>query len=237
MKTTLLLILLLQSTIIFSQDDLFPMKGDYIYYEFNEKTNNTDHCIAYYSDIIDSTHKHNNTSIEFMTNVLKKVSNMNELKFTLTGLKNVQVIFGIEPAELTDCTEEIKTPNGLKLTLPTGAMLLEDNLLFSLITSGKFKVYQQSIAATVKVKFISDNEYSLIFTNFKINYIGTKGSSAITEELDLEEVYKTLQEKGKQNDKMYDKAMETMKELDEIVKGCAKIYSEELKRTYQLDEL
>jgi hypothetical protein len=156
MKTTLLLILLLQSTIIFSQDDLFPMKGDYIYYEFNEKTNNTDHCIAYYSTSLDSTHKANPTAVEFMTNVTKKASNLNEMKLTLVGLKNTFVTLSIRPRMTGDCSGENKIPNGLMLKLPTGAMLLEDNLLFSLITSGKFKVYEQSISATVKVKFISD---------------------------------------------------------------------------------
>jgi hypothetical protein len=59
----------------------------------------------------------------------------------------------------------------------------------------------------------------------------------ITEEINLEEVYSALQEKGKLDGKIYDKCKTSLRELDNIIKSCAKIYSEELKRTYEIDEL
>ena len=237
MKKILLLLQLFQTSLLFAQVDLFPMKGDYIYYEFKEETKNTEHCIMHYSCMMDSTMKMNPSAMELMMNVLKKSQNMNEMKVTLVGLKNTTVNFAIQPTTNHSCTGEIKSPSGFYLTLPTGAQLLESNLLFSLFTVGKFKVSSQMITATIKVEFESNNKYSLIFTNFKIKYTGTQGSKVVIEELDLEEVYKTLQEKGKQDDKMYDKGLQTMKEIDEIIKSLANIYSKELKRTYEIDEL
>jgi hypothetical protein len=187
--------------------------------------------------MVDSTMKMNPVATELMQNVTKKCQNLNEMKVTLVGLKNTMVMMMVQPAMSYSCTGEIKSPNSFFLTLPVGAHLLEGNLLFSLFTIGKFKVSSQQITATVKLEFKSENEYSLIFTNFKIKYTGTQGTKVITEELDLEDVYKVLKEKGKQDDKMYTKSMESMKEIDEIIRGCAKIYQKELKRTYELDEL
>lgn len=237
MKKLLLITLTLVNLIGFAQDDLFPMKGSYIYYEFEEETDNTKHCIKHYLSGLDSTGQVNASAIEFKANVQKKCQNLNEIKSTLVGLKHTTVNMAIQLAVNYSCTGEIETPHGFYITLPTGAKLLENNLLFSLFTVGKFKVLSQNITAVVKVEFEADNKYSLIFTNFKIKYTGTKGTKYITEELDLEEVYSALQENGKQNGKMYDKSMKSMKEIDEIIKSCAKIFSKELKRTYEIDEL
>jgi hypothetical protein len=209
------------------QEVIFPMKGNFIYYSFEEVTNNKKHCIKYYC-----------SSIEFKNNVEKKCKNLNVTKFTLVGPKNTMVNFivPIHMASNTSCIDEFGSPSFF-LTLPTGDMLFESNLIFSLITVGKFKVSSQMITATVKLKFESENKYSLIFTNFKIKYTGTQGTKMVTEEINLEEVYSALKEKGKQDNKMYDKSIESMKELDNIIKNCAKIFSEELKRTYEIDEL
>jgi hypothetical protein len=220
------------------QEDFFSMKGSYIYYNFDEVTNNTKHCIMHYSSYMDSSGQINASSTELMVNVQKKCQNLNEIKLTLVGLKETMVNFMV-PTQMTanvSCTGEISSGTFF-LTLPTGAILLENNLLFSLFTAGKFKVSGQMITATVKVKFESKNKYSLIISNFKIKYIGTQGTKLITEEINLEEVYTALQEKGKLDGKMYDKCMTSMRELDKIIKSCAKIYSEELKRTYEIDEL
>jgi hypothetical protein len=64
MTKTLLLLLLFQTSLLFAQDDLFPIKGDYIYYEFEEETKNTEHCIMHYSCMIDSTMKSNPSTME-----------------------------------------------------------------------------------------------------------------------------------------------------------------------------
>lgn len=238
MKISLLLLNLVFAGSIFAQLDLFPMNGEYIYYEFAENTNNKEHCIRHYSCMTDSTMKMQNPSaMELMQNVRAKCRNLNEQKITLVGLKNTKVSMSIIPTNNYSCSGEIKTPDGFHAVLPVEAQLLESNLLFSLLTFGKFKVSSQMITATIKLEFKSNNEYSLIFTNFKINYTGTQGTKVVSEVIDLEEIYKTLQEKGKQNDKMYEKSMKTMQELDSIIKACAELYSKELKRTYELDEL
>ena len=36
---------------------------------------------------------------------------------------------------------------------------------------------------------------------------------------------------------MYDKGIESMIEIDKIVKECAKIFSQEFKRIYEIDDL
>lgn len=223
------------TTISYSQDDLFPMKGNYIYYDFEEETSNTKHCIKHYSSSLDSTGQINSSAGELALAVQQKCKNLNELKVTLVGLKNTQVMIRFTPSMTKGCTGEISTPTGLMLILPTGTQLLEDNLLFSLVTIGKFKVSSQSISATIKVVFKSNNKYSLTFSNFQITYSGTQGSKYVTEVVNLEDVYKSL--RSDPNNRMYDKGMKSMKEIDDLVRGCARIYSQELKRVYEIDEL
>lgn len=231
-RSVILAVLFVSPLIASSQDDLFPMKGNYIYYDFEEETNNTKHCIKYYSSALDSLGQPNTSASEFVIAVMKKCMNLNELKVTLGGLKNTDIKFMVNPSLSKDCAGEIKSPNAFTLKLPTGTQILEDNILFSLLTVGKFKVSGQSISATVKVVFKSGNKYSLVFTNFQITYFGTQGTKVVNETLNLEDVYKNLK-----NSRMYDKGKKSMQEIDELVKACAKIYSQELKRIYEIDEL
>lgn len=238
-KTNIMLFRLITLTVLFilpliasSQDDLFPMKGDYIYYDFEEQTHNTKHCIKYYSSVYDSLGQSNSSASEFVIAVMKKCMNLNELKVTFRGLKNTDIKFMINPSLTKDCIGELNSPNGFTLKLPTGTQILENNILFSLLTIGKFKVYGQLISATVKVVFKSDTKYSLVFTNFQITYYGTQGTKAVNETLNLEEVCKNLK-----NSRMYDKGKKSIQEIDKLVKACAKVYSQELKRIYEIDEL
>jgi hypothetical protein len=194
--------------------------------------------LKYYSSSVDSANQIIQGASELALTVRMKAQNLNEMKVTLVGLKNTLVTFAVNPSLtiMTGCTGEIKSPNGLLLSLPAGTQLLEESLLFSLVTIGKFKVSGQSISATVKVVFKSDNKYSLVFTNFQITYYGTQGTKVVTEMLNLEDVYKNLKN-GDPNSKMYDRGMKSMKEIDELVKACARIYSEQLKRVYETNEL
>lgn len=237
MKSTIILFLSLFSTTAFCQTDSLPMKGNYVYYEFNEKTSNTKHCIAYYSTATDSTGAPNRSAVQFGANVSKKTLNLNKNQLSLTGLKNTTIMFTVPVGTSRKCKGEMNGAGSIMMTLPTGGSLLEYNFLYSLFTIGKFKVSSQVISATVNIKFISDNEYTLVFTNFVITYAGHKGGEFVQEVLNIEDIYKSLQTDGKQDGKMYDKAMESITDLDTIVKALAKIYSEELKRTYELDEL
>ena len=231
MKILFLFILIFN--ISFSQDTIFPFKGKYIFYSYEEKAENVKHCLKYYLSSLDSLNQNNGSSTELMLSLKNKSRNLNSIS------KGKQVIFDVNPilTNWTGCVGEVKNANGLLITLPTGTQWLEENLLFSLLTVGKFKISSQSITATVKVSFTSRNTYNLSFSNFKITYGGIKGSEYITQELNLEDVYSNIKNNKGQNDKMYDKGIESMIEIDKIVKECAKIFSQEFKRIYEIDDL
>lgn len=242
MKSITLITFSLISLFVFSQDDIFPMKGSYIYYSFKEETSNTKHCLGHYFSYVDESGNTNPSAMELNSAVLKKGTNLNENRLSLSGLnnRNTSVTFTVPFTNTFSCTDDKKAPVGLNLKLPSGVRLLEKNILFSLLTSKNLKITAQWITATVKIEFESTNKYNLIFTNFTVHYQGTQGPlnmKLATEELDLEDIYNTLNSKGKQNGKMYDKSMETMREVDRLVNACAEIFSKELKRTYEVDEL
>lgn len=226
------------SSHVFSQQNIFPIKGDYIYYEFSEQTNNSRYCLTHYSSMLDSNGQHNPSAMNFMTNVTSKCQNINNTEIKLTGLKNTLVTFFVQASASLphSCGGEIGTPSSLTMILPTAASLLEGNLLFSLFTSGKFKVSSQIITASTKVKFDSWNKYTLIFYNIRVKYFGTKGNKAVSEEINMEDLY-SLTQKNESSNRMYNKGITTMVEVDRIIRACAKTYSEELKRVYELDEL
>jgi hypothetical protein len=240
MKKIVLISIFICSFYLSAQNEIFPMKGDYIYYKFSEKTDNKKNCIRLYSSLINSKGEYNTSAEEFLSNVSEKCLNLNSMKFTLIGVKNTQVSFipPIAHDSYFSCTGDIKSEGeAFTLSLPLEIQFLEQNLLFKLLNSDKFKVSSQEITASLKLEFDSENSYSLIFTNFKIIYGGMQGNTSKNEVLNLETILNTLQEKGNLDDKMYANEMQSIQELDKIIKQCAKIYSDELKRTYEIDEL
>ena len=163
---------------------------------------------------------------------------MNEAKVTLGGIKDTRVTFAPGFAlynKKGSCSGEHKLAKSLRITLPVKTKLLESSVLFSLMTSGKFKVSSQFVTATLIVKFIDKNNYEIIFTNFTVNYTGMKGVRVITEEIDLEDIQKSIMANDKS--KMYAKSKQSIEDIDAIVNACAKLYSKELKKAYELDEL
>ena len=220
-----------------SAQDILPMKSDVVYYSFKHTTENTKKCMKDYV-LYNMNGEGMGTTAEVAQNVQKKASNMNELKVTLGGIKNTVVTFAPGTGVNSDpesCSGEHKLPNSLQLTLPVKTQLLESNLLFSLMTSGKFKVSGQMVTATLKVRFTDKNNYEIIFTNFIITYTGIKGTSLITESIDLGEVQKKIS--SGDNAKMYDNSKKSLEDIDAIVKACAELYAKELKKAYELDEL
>ena len=244
MKIISTLALMIAMVSAYGQDTLsgFPMKGSYIYYQFDESTANKKYCIKHYSNQYENGQM-NTSASEFAQNVQKKAQNLDKLKlnlFSTTGVSKTTVTFLIYSSQVNSdsCVGEVSMPLALQLTIPVQNQLFEDVVIFALCTSGKFKISGQMITATVKVKFKDKNNYSLIFTNFKIVYMGMKGlNTMIKEELSLEDIYNEIQKNGSQKDKMYTKGKNTMKEIDSFVKACAKIYQDELKRIYEIDEL
>jgi hypothetical protein len=222
---------------LYSQKDLFPMKGDFIYYEFKETTSNKNRCIKQYFCMYDSTETLAlfQPAYELQNNVKTKCRDLN--KYSISGQNPIVLFPALMGSKANDCLGEIPSPSSLCIILPGEVSFLESTLLGSLLNSNKLKVLSQQIKASIKIKFYSKNEYSISFTNFKITYSGKKGNEILNETLDLEAVYKTLLEKGKQSDKMYDRSLEAFTELDNMIKFIAKTYSDELKRIYQIDEL
>ena len=218
---------------LYSQKDLLPIKGDFIYYEFKEKTSNKKHFIKNYFVA-------GETAGNLSVNIQRRVMDLNKISIG-GGDPTVQ----FEPpigmpsydGKLLDCKEDIRSLEGLTVGLSSESSWLKNIFFLTRVNEDKLKVTGQAITAVVKLKFYSDNEYSLILTDFKIGYSGTKGKSIVTETLNLDDVYKSVQEKGKQDDKLYDRASESFVELDNMIKEISKIYSEELKRAIQLDEL
>jgi len=212
------------------------MKGDFIYYEFKETTNNKNRCIKQYFCSHDSTVEVFQPALDLKNNVELKCNDLN--KISIWGKETVVGFDAPLGSNVKDCLGDIPSPPGsINFILSGDVPFLESTLLGSLLNSNKFKVSAQMIVPTMKIKFYSKNEYSIVFTNFKITYAGTKGNEDLYETLDLETVYRTLLEKGKQNGKMYDNSLEAFRELDKMIKFIAKTYSDELKRIYQIDEL
>lgn len=233
----LLAFFVLSTFSLFAQEDLFPMKGDFIYYEFKETTSNKNRCIKQYFCMHDgNTVELFQPSTDLKNSIDTKCRELN--KYSISG-QNPEVEFESPLGDFVkDCIVDLNAPfSTLLIGFPAEVPFLEKTLLGSLLNSNKLKVISLGIIASMKIKFYSKNEYSIIFTNFKISYFGKKGNDILEETLDLETVYKTLLEKGKQNDKMYDRSLEAFTELDNMIKFIAKTYSDELKRIYQIDEL
>lgn len=242
MKTFYTFLLVISMISMFGQqsDFSFPMKGDYIYYQFDDTTQNSKYCIKHYSNYSENSQQ-NTTAIEFQQSILKKTQNLNELKLDVWGGDLNVTSVNFNPPMSTTVTDDQKcigecSGGSLIINLPVGNPILPEPLLFSLMTIGKFKIGGQLIQATVKIRFTGDNSYSLIFTKFSIKYSGTKGLSVVTEDVDLEKIYTTLQQ-NKKDDKMYAKSSKTLMEIDRIVKALAGIYQKELRKAYEVDEL
>lgn len=87
MKSITLITFSLISLFVFSQDDMFPMKGSYIYYSFNEETSNTKHCLGHDFSYVDESGNTNPSAMELNSAVLKKGTNLNENRLSLSGKK------------------------------------------------------------------------------------------------------------------------------------------------------
>lgn len=238
MKKIIVLVLLLAGTWVntFAQDLVeLPMKGKYIYYSFENIESNSKRCLRDYFLSVDPSGRLSTLSNSIILGIYQKVANLNKTTFSYVNIKNTNVILTFLPELNYSCEGEINFNVGV--FLPKGSMFFESNLLYSLITMNKFKVVSQSITLKGKLKFKSANEYNLIFTNFVINYAGMQGNTILNEVLNLEDVYAEIQKLGGQKNKMYDRGINTLKELDILIKKIAALISSEIIKTYEIDEL
>jgi hypothetical protein len=132
-------------------------------------------------------------------------------------------------------TPMVGNNGNLKLTLPTGASLLEGNLLFELITFKKFKIYSETVDATIKLELAENNSYTLTFTNFLITYSGTESGAFKTVTLDLEDVYNEIKQKQSLDGKMYDKSAKNLMEIDKFVHVVDELFYTELDKVIRMD--
>ncbi len=191
----------------------FPMKGEFIYYDLKHTTNNLNHDLIFYFDMDQS---------DFYNNFITKSFNLSTNAFSKGTQCNISPPFPREAGELN-------------INLPAGVALLDQNLLFALVTWKKFKVKETIVSAVVKLEVTSKNSYSLVFTNFLITYYGYEGAKWKSETLDLEVVIGELKQSGKLDGKMYDKTNKNMLEIHRIVKSIDELFETELLKAIKRD--
>ena len=194
---------------------VLPMKGDFIYYSLSHTMSNTNHDLTYYFTW-DST--------DFYKNFGSKSTG---LAFSFSAFKKQTQCFISIPM--------VGYNGNLKLTLPTGGSLLDGNLLFELITFKKFKIYSESVDATIKLELAENNSYTLIFTNFLITYSGMQDGAFKTVTLDLEDVYNEIKQKQSLDGKMYDKSAKNLMEIDKFVHIVDELFYAELDKVIRMD--
>ncbi len=195
----------------------FPMKGDFIYYDFKHTTNNLNHDLNFYF-VSEQSDFYNNFGRKAGNNLITNA-------FPRGSLCNISPPIPGAPGE----------PGGLEIHLPAGVAVLDQNLLFALVTWKKFKVKETLFSAKVKLVLNNKNSYSLIFTNFLITYYGWEGANFKSETLDLELVIGELKKSGKLEGKMYDKTNKNMLEIDRIVKSIDELFETELTKAIKMD--
>lgn len=194
---------------------VFPMKGDFINYSLSHTMSNTKQDLMYYLNF---------SNTDFYKNFITKSTS---LAFSFSAFKKQTQCFISLP---------IYGENGnLQLTLPTGVSLLEGNLLFKLITFKKFKIYGESVNATIKLELAENNSYTLIFTNFLITFSGMEGGAFKTVTLDLEDVYNEIKQKQSLDGKMYDKSAKNLMEIDKFVHIVDELFYTELDKVIRMD--
>jgi hypothetical protein len=194
---------------------VFPMKGDFIHYSLSHTMSNTKQDLMYYLNMSNS---------DFYKNF---------------GTKSISLAFSFSAfKKQTRCNISPPSAGGngnLKLTLPTGVSLLDGNLLFELITFKKFKIYGESVDATIKLELSENNSYTLIFTNFLITYNGKEGGAFKTVTLDLEDVYNEIKQKQSLDGKMYDRSAKNLMEIDKFVHIVDELFYTELDKVIRMD--
>lgn len=196
---------------------VFPMKGDFIYYSLSHTMSNTKHDLKYYF---------NRDNSNFYKNFMKKSAD-NALSGSFLNFKGY-TMFVMNPPVIGG--------NGwMKLTFQSGKHLVEDHLLFKLLTIKKFKVSSQDIEATLKLEFNGDSSYTLCFTNFVITYYGNEGGVFKRETIDLEAVYNEIKQKQSLDGKMYDKSAKNLIEIDKFVNEIDKLFYTELDKVIRMD--
>ena len=194
---------------------VFPMKGDFIHYSLSHTMSNTKHDLKYYF---------NRDNSNFYKNFMKKYSDNTYSGSFFKGY----TIFTINPPGIGGF-------GWMKLTFQTSKHLVEDRLLFNLLTIKKFKVLSQDFEAALKLEFYGDSSYTLCFTNFVITYYGNEGGVFKRETLDLEAVYNEIKQKQSLDGKMYDKSAKNLMEIDKYINEIDKLFYTELDKVIRMD--
>jgi hypothetical protein len=143
---------------------------------------------------------------------------------------------------LDDKGEITMTPGYLQIMLSPQSNFFDNSGLGLLLNMKKKKIVSHHIKADIILKVHSNNEYSLIFTNFKYHtqyikgggFSGEVGSDIINVE-ELLNVINDKENKYRKTEK--ETAQKYIEFIDKLTKGIAGVFQTELKRMYEIDEL
>jgi hypothetical protein len=218
-----------------------PIKGNYIFFDFREKTSNTKRPILDYFSVSD-----NKKGASLFQNCLPKY--MEFYKFSWNNnlfssrLKSDFTGILAQNCFLDHQGEIVMTPGYLQIMLSPQSNFLDNSGLGLLLNINKKKIVSHHIKADMILKVHSNNEYSLIFTNFKYHtqyirggaFSGEVGSDIINVE-ELLTIINDKENKYRKTEK--ETAQKYIEFIDKLTKGIASVFQAELKRMYEIDEL
>jgi len=224
-----------------SQVNSLPIKGNYIFFDFREKTSNTKRPILDYFSVSD-----NKKGASLFQNCLPKY--MEFYKFSWNNnlfssrLKSDFTGILAQNCFLDHQGEIVMTPGYLQIMLSPQSNFLDNSGLGLLLNINKKKIVSHHIKADMILKVHSNNEYSLIFTNFKYHtqyirggaFSGEVGSDIINVE-ELLTIINDKENKYRKTEK--ETAQKYIEFIDKLTKGIASVFQAELKRMYEIDEL
>jgi hypothetical protein len=238
-KKFLLIFILHSSLFLQGQQTILPMKGKYIFIEFREKTNNTKRPILDYFSVANE-----GKGNSLYQNCLPKY--MEFYKFSW----NTNIFSSKLKSDFTrimashcflDNNGEIHLPGYMQIMLSPQSNFLDNSGLGLLLNMSKKKIISHHINADMILEVHSNNEYSLIITNFKYftqyikgSFSGESGSNVINVE-ELINVVNDKENKYRKTEK--ETAQKYIEFIEKLTKGIAKVFQEELKRMYEIDEL
>jgi hypothetical protein len=239
MKSIIILITLFCSLFLIGQETVLPMKGKYIFYEFKEKTENTKRPILEYF-------AYPGKGMQLLTNCMPKYNEFYSYSWKsnifLNSLKSDFAGVLVSNCVLTETGEFGPLgPGYMQIILSPNSNFLDNSGLGVLLNMKKKKITSHHIKADIILKVHSDNEYSLIITNFKYHtsYIqGTFSGESGTEVINVEELMTVINDKeNKYRKTEKETAQKYIDFIDKLTHGIAGVFREELSRLYEIDEL
>ena len=221
-----------------AQQTVLPMKGSYIFYEFKETTANTKRPILEYFTQAGK-------GMQFIQNVAPKYQELWNMSWKtnlfLGTLKSDFSSIMVSHVLLNEEGEPVMNQGSLQINLTPKSNFLDNSGLGALLNMKKKKILSHYIKADVVIKVYANNEYSLIFTNFKYHtsYIkGTFKGEMGSEIINVEELLTVVNDKENKFRKTEkETAQKYVDFIDKLTHEVSDVFQKELKRLYEIDEL